>query len=69
MEKERDEYLENKAYQREPNRSTYHNDYYERDYTTKIGTLTLRVPRTRDGNSGQKFFKHFKDMKEEIEKS
>lgn len=48
MEKERDEYLETKAYQRDPNRSTYHNDYYERDYTTKIGTLTLRVPRTRD---------------------
>ena len=49
MEKERDEYLENTAYQRDPSRTTYRNGYYERDYTTKIGTLTLRVPRTRDG--------------------
>lgn len=49
MEKERDEYLENKAYQRDLNRITYRNGYYERDYTTKIGTLILRVPRTRDG--------------------
>lgn len=47
MEKERDEYLENKAYQRDPNGSTYRNGCYERDYTTKIGILTLRVPRTR----------------------
>lgn len=27
-EKERDEYLENTAYQRDPNRSTYRNRYY-----------------------------------------
>ncbi len=27
MEKERDEYLENKPYQRDPNRSTYRNGY------------------------------------------
>ena len=47
MEIERDEYLENTAYQRDPNRSTYRNGCYERGYTTKIGTLTLRVPRTR----------------------
>lgn len=44
MEKERDEYLDNKAYQRDSNRTSYRNGYYERDYTTKIGTLTLRVP-------------------------
>ncbi len=49
MEKERDEYLNNKAYQRDSNRTSYRNGYYERDYTTKIKTLTLRVPRTRDG--------------------
>lgn len=63
MEKERDEYLENKAYQRNPNRSTYRNGYYERDYTTKIGTLTLRVPRTRDGKFSQKSLKDIKEMK------
>ncbi|WP_105301761.1 IS256 family transposase [Anaerococcus marasmi] len=59
MEKERDEYLENKAYQRDPNRSTYRNGYYERDYTTKIGTLTLRVPRTRDGKFSTEVFESY----------
>ena len=56
MEKERDEYLENTAYQREPNRSTYRNGYYERDYTLKIGTRTLRVPRTKDGKFSTEVF-------------
>lgn len=59
MEKERDEYLENKAYQRDPNRNTYRNGYYERDYTTKIGTLTLKVPRTRDGKFGAGVFEKY----------
>lgn len=59
MEKERDEYLENKSYQRDPNRSTYRNGYYNRDYTTKIGTLTLRVPRTRDGKFSTKVFERY----------
>jgi len=52
MEKERDNYLNNEAYQRDSNKSTYRNGCYKRDYTTKIGTLTLRVPKTRD----EKFF-------------
>ena len=59
MEKERDEYLENTAYQRDPNRVTYRNGYYERDYTTKIGTLTLRVPRTRDGKFSTELFERY----------
>lgn len=59
MEKERDEHLENTTYQRDPNRSTYRNGYYERDYTTKIGTLTLRVPRTRDGKFSTEIFERY----------
>lgn len=59
MEKERYEYLENKAYQRDPNRNTYRTGYYERDYTTKIGTLTLRVPRTRDGKFLTEVFERY----------
>ena len=51
--KKRDEYLNNKSYQRDSNRTSYSNGYYERDYTTKIGILTLRVPTTRDSNSGR----------------
>lgn len=59
MEKERDDYLDNEAYQRDPNRSTYHNGYYERDYITKIETLTLRIPRTRDGKFSTEIFEKY----------
>ena len=68
MEKERDEYLDNKAYQRDSNISTYRNGYYERDYTTKLGTLTLRVPRTKDGKFSTEVFERYQKMKKEIEK-
>ena len=44
---------------KDPNRITYHNGYYERDYTTKIGTLTLRVPRTRDGKFRAQVFERY----------
>ena len=59
MEKERDEYLDNKAYQRDSNRTSYRNGYYDRDYTTQIGTLTLRVPRTRDGKFWAEVFQRY----------
>ena len=59
MEKERDEYLESKSYQRNPNKSIYRNGYYERDYTTKIGTLNLRVPRTIDGKFSTEVFERY----------
>lgn len=59
MGKERDEYLENTAYQSAPNRSAYRNGYYERDYTTKIRTLSLRVPRTRDGKFSAEVFEKY----------
>ena len=59
MEKERDEYLDNEAYQRDPNRMTYRNGYYNRDYTTKLGTLNLRVPRTRDGKFSTEIFERY----------
>lgn len=59
MEKERDNYLENEAYQRDPHRKSYRNGYYKRDYTTKIGTLTLKVPRTRDGHFSTELFERY----------
>ena len=43
MEKKRDEYLDKKAYQRDPAKTRQPNGHYEDGYTTKIGTLTLRV--------------------------
>ncbi|OFK53695.1 hypothetical protein HMPREF2811_08135 [Globicatella sp. HMSC072A10] len=63
IEKERDEYLDNEAYQRDPNRVTYRNSYYNRDYTTKLGTLDLRVSRTRDGKFSTEIFERYQEMK------
>lgn len=59
MEKERDAYLENEAYQRDPNRITYRNGYYDCDYTTQLGTLNLRVPITRDGKFSTEIFERY----------
>lgn len=50
MEKEQDEYLDNEAYQRDANRMTYRNGYYDCDYTTRLVTLNLKVIRTIGGN-------------------
>ena len=61
MNKERDEYLDIEVYQRDPNRMTYRNDYYDRDYTTKLGTLNLRVPRTRDGRFSTEIFERYQN--------
>lgn len=66
MEKERDEYLENKAYQRDPSRTTYRNGYYEREYTTNIGTITIRVPRRRDGKFSTEVFERYQRNKRAI---
>jgi|SRR5690625_447240 len=49
MEKERDDYMENEAYERSPVRHDYRNGYYERDYLLNVGRVTLKVPRTRSG--------------------
>lgn len=50
MERERDEYMENKPYDRSSNRHDYRNGYYERDYFLTIGKVKLKVPRTRYEN-------------------
>ena len=49
MEQHRDEYIGAGEYERAERRVSHRNGYYEREYTTRVGTLTLRVPRTRDG--------------------
>lgn len=46
MEKEINQYLENKSYQRNSNRIIYRNSYYECDKITITGTLTLKIHRT-----------------------
>lgn len=49
MEKQRDEYIQADNYERSNSRNSQRNGYYEREYTTRVGTLELLVPRTRDG--------------------
>jgi transposase-like protein len=49
MEKERDDYLNAKSYERTDDRMDYRNGYYTRDFIISIGKIKLTVPRTRNG--------------------
>ncbi|WP_240376251.1 IS256 family transposase [Bacillus piscicola] len=59
MEKERDEHLRTAAYERSPDRRDYRNGYYERDLLMSIGKITLRVPRTRNGDFSTTVFDRY----------
>ncbi|KOS62058.1 IS256 family transposase [Lysinibacillus agricola] len=62
MEKERDDYVQAKAYERIDARKGQRNGYYERDLTLTIGRVTLRVPRTRDGEFSTTLFEKYSRM-------
>jgi len=59
MEKERDDYLQANVYERTDARVDYRNGYYERDYTVSIGKLTLKIPRTRNGEFSTTLFEKY----------
>lgn len=59
MEQQRDEYIGVGEYERNSDRTSSRNGYYERDYTTRVGTLTLKVPRTRDGKFSTDIFERY----------
>ncbi|OAT82935.1 transposase [Bacillus sp. MKU004] len=59
MEKERDDFLHASAYERSSERLDYRNGYYERDFTMSIGKLTLKVPRTRNGEFSPSVFEKY----------
>ncbi|MFS0820612.1 IS256 family transposase [Bacillus sp. 1P02SD] len=59
MEKERDEYLQAEAYERTVTRRDYRNGYYERDLLLANGRITLRVPRTREGDFSPSIFEKY----------
>src|SRR5260370_4214078 len=47
-ERQRDRYAVREVYQRRSNRrQPYRNGYYERDFVTRLGTIRLRIARTR----------------------
>ncbi|MGG4169473.1 IS256 family transposase [Rossellomorea vietnamensis] len=60
MEKERNDYLNAKAYERTDERLDYRNGYYNRDFVISIGKLTLTVPRTRNGSFSTSLFEKYK---------
>lgn len=59
MEMERDEYLQAGSYERSADRIDYRNGYYERDLTMSIGKITLKVPRTRQGDFAPSVFERY----------
>ena len=48
-----------KEYERTENRQSQRNGYYERSFTTRVGTLELKVPRTRDGHFSPTVFERY----------
>lgn len=59
MEKQRDQYIGVNHYERNGARKSSLNGYYEREYTTRVGTLTLRAPRTRYGQFATDIFERY----------
>src|SRR5690625_4060568 len=59
MEKERDNYMENQAYERSSDRHDYRNGYYNRNYVLNVGRVELRVPRTRSGDFSTEVFEKY----------
>lgn len=60
MEKERDEYINALSHERTEERRGYRNGYYERELITGVGSLKLKVPRTRDGEFSTTVFDKYK---------
>src|SRR5690625_786907 len=59
MEEQRSEYLQVDNYERSDHRKSQRNGYYTRNFTTRIGTLELKVPRTRDGEFSPSVFESY----------
>ena len=59
MEKQRDVYCNVDPYARGDNRNAQRNGYYHRELTTRIGTIELKVPRTRDGEFSTDIFERY----------
>lgn len=59
MKKQRDDYCNVVPYERGDSRNAQRNGYYQRDLTTRVGTLNLRVPRTRDGKFSTDIFERY----------
>src|SRR5690625_300332 len=59
MEQQRTQYIQANEYERSDSRTSQRNGYYERSWTTRIGSLELKVPRTRDGKFSPSIFERY----------
>lgn len=59
MENQRTEYIHADNYEQSKSRQSQRNGYYERTFTTRIGTLDLKVPWTRDGEFSPTIFERY----------
>ncbi|MGD6834946.1 IS256 family transposase [Sutcliffiella halmapala] len=59
MEKERDDFLHAAPYERAVERRDYRNGYYDRELLMSIGNITLKVPRTRNGEFSTSVFEKY----------
>jgi len=59
LEREMEEQISAKKYERTEKRPGHRNGYRERKLYTGVGTLELRVPRDRDGNFSTEIFNKF----------
>lgn len=53
------EHLQAEPYERTDERKAYRNGYRPRKLTTRVGTLTLRVPQARDGSFSTELFRRY----------
>lgn len=53
------DHLGAQPHERSDDRQGYRNGYRERELTTRVGTLTLRVPRVRDGSFSPELFARY----------
>ncbi|WP_316572953.1 IS256 family transposase [Neobacillus sp. YIM B06451] len=66
MNKERDEYINALPHERTEERRGHRNGFYERELLTGVGSLTLKVPRTRDGEFSTTIFRKYKRCEQSL---
>lgn len=59
LSKQASEQLNAQPYERSEDRLTYRNGYRERELTTRVGTLTLRIPKFRNGSFSTELFSSY----------
>jgi transposase-like protein len=59
LQKQATEQIRAEAYERTPERTTHRNGSYERPLTTRVGRITLQVPRLRNGAFSTELFERY----------